>query len=155
MRVAPTLEGGLRIDADNPHDWLILEMICTDAANMPGKCLPDRLSAFMETDDDWDEFVTPELRDQFASQIVHVSKAISSAEKENDLTGSLFIQAADAETWYGAINQARLSLEAQFRLSNYTDEEEIDEEDTHILAAYVRNQFYSSMQSILLEYLIK
>lgn len=155
MRVAPTLEGGLRVDADNPADWLILEMICTDAANMPGSSLPERLAAYMDKNEDWDEYVTPELRDQFAAQIAHVSKAISSAEKTNDLTGSLFIPPKDADIWYGAVNQARLSLEAQYRLSNYVDDDEIDENDTHILAAYVRNQFYNSLQSIFLEYIMK
>lgn len=154
MLIAPTLDGGLRIDAETSSDWLVLEMICTDAANMPGKPLTDRLASHMETDEDWEQFVTPDLRNHFSDQIAHVSQSISSAEKDEDLVGSLYIQKADAETWFGAINQARLSLEAKFRFSNYHDESEIDPKDKHIRAALIRNHFYNSLQSLLLEYLM-
>lgn len=155
MRIAPTLDGGLRIDAESATDWLVLEMICTDAANLPGKPLTERLAAFMKTDDDWKEFVTPDIQNTFNEQITHVSKALCIAEKDQDLIGSLYIKKEEADTWFGAINQARLSLEAQYRLSAYDGDEEIDPTQTHIKSAQIRYEFYNSLQTLLLEYLMQ
>ncbi|MEO1856043.1 MAG: DUF2017 family protein [Rubritalea sp.] len=158
MRVAPTLDRSLRIDAENATDWLVLEMICTDASQMPDEPLADKLALFMAADEDWTELITPELADQFSSQIIHVSRAISTAEKAQDLTGSLFIKPEEANTWFGAINQARLSLEERFEVSKYDDladdEQSIEFEDPSLKAAIIRYHFYTSLQSILLEYIL-
>ncbi len=158
MRVAPTLDRSLRIDAENATDWLVLEMICTDASQMPDEPLADKLALYMAADEDWAELITPELADQFSSQIIHVSRSISTAEKALDLTGSLFIKAEDANTWFGAINQARLSLEERFEISKFDDlteeEDNIEFEDPALKAAIIRYHFYTSLQSILLEYIL-
>ncbi len=158
MRVAPTLDRSLRIDAENATDWLVLEMICTDASQMPDEPLADKLALYMAADEDWTELITPELADQFSSQIIHVSRAISSADKSLNLTGSLFIKAEDASTWFGAINQARLSLEERFEVSKFDeladDESNLEFEDPALKAAIIRYHFYTSLQSILLEYIL-
>lgn len=155
MRIAPTLDGGLRIDAESDTDWLVLEMICTDASNLPGKPLTGRLSAFMKTDEDWDQFVTPELQNTFNDQITHISKSICLAEKDQNLVGSLYIKKSEADIWFGAINQARLSLEARYRLSAYDEDQQIDPNNTQIKSAQIRYEFYTTLQSLLLEYLME
>ncbi|MFC5051174.1 DUF2017 family protein [Rubritalea spongiae] len=157
MRVAPTLDKSLRIDAESPTDWLVLEMICTDASHMPDEPLADKLADFMAADEDWNELITPELSDQFNEQILHVSRAISTAEKGNDLTGSLFITSEEADIWFGALNQARLSLEERHEISQYEndiDEEALEYEDPSLKAAIIRYHFYTSLQSIMLDYIL-
>ena len=158
MRIAPTLEKGLRIDAETATDWLVLEMICTDASQMPDAPLADQLGDFMAADEDWSELITPELSDQFNEQIRHVSRAISIAEKDVELVGSLFILPEDADLWFGAINQARLSLEQRYSISKFDDLEEIDpslkDDNPNLLGAITRYHFYTRLQSIFLEYIL-
>lgn len=154
MRVAPTLDKSLRIDAENATDWLILEMICTDASQHPSGSLAHKFGNHMCADDDWEELITPELQDQFNQQITHISRAISSAEKADDLSGSVFISAEHADTWFGALNQARLSLEEQYNLSQYEEVEDIDPSMPHCRAAMIRSHFYGSLQSLLLEFIL-
>lgn len=156
MRVAPTLDRSLRVDAESASDWLVLEMICTDACQMPEQPLADRLAAFMSGDEDWIELITPELADQFSEQVLHVSRAISSAPKCDAQTGSVFIKVEDADIWFGAINQARLSLEERYSVSRYDDQAEtlLTQQQPEIKAAVIRYQFYTSMQSIMLEYIL-
>ncbi|WP_018970211.1 hypothetical protein [Rubritalea marina] len=159
MTVAPTLDKGLRIDVDSATDWQVLDMICTDASLKAGSSLAESLGGFMEDDEDWAELMTPELDDQFNAQVAHVSKTISSAKKENDLTGSVSISREDADIWFGAINQARIALEERFHLSQLEEEFEdgIDPEnidDPALLAAVIRYDFYSRIQTIMLDYIL-
>lgn len=155
--MAPTLEGGLRIDADSLTDWMILELICADATSLPGPPLYDQLSSRMEQDDDWKEFVVPDIVNQFNDQITCVSRAISSAPRDEDHAGSIFIKEEDAIAWYGAVNQARLSLEKQHSLSKLEEiisEEDLENLNPNVRAAVIRNHFYNSIQSLLLDYVM-
>jgi len=124
---------------------------------MPDEPLADKLALYMAADEDWAELITPELSDQFSSQIIHVSRSISTADKALDLTGSLFIKAEDASIWFGAINQARLSLEERFEVSQFedlADQDSLEFEDPALKSAIIRYHFYTSLQSILLEYIL-
>lgn len=159
MTVAPTLDKGLRIDVDSATDWQVLDMICTDATLQNGPSLAESLGGFMEDDEDWSELMTPELGEQFNEQVTHVSKAISSAKKENDLTGSVSISHDEADIWFGAINQARISLESRFQLSKLEEEFEDgiqadDIKDPALLSAIIRYDFYSRIQNIMLDYIL-
>eukprot|EP00112_Aurelia_sp_Birch-Aquarium-sp1_P004303 Seg14856.2 transcript_id=Seg14856.2/GoldUCD/mRNA.D3Y31 product="hypothetical protein" protein_id=Seg14856.2/GoldUCD/D3Y31 len=157
MTIPPTLEGGLRIDADSLNDWMLLELICTDAANLPGAPLYDRLSSQMEKDEDWEEFVEPDIKNQFSEQITYVSRAISSAPRDEEHAGSVHITKDDAMQWYGALNQARMSLEHQHDLSKVVDavdEEDIDQLEPHLQGALIRGRFYTTAQSLLLDYVL-
>ncbi len=157
MKMAPTLEGGLRIDADSLTDWMILELICADASRLPGPPLYDQLSSRMEQDDDWKEFVVPDIVTQFQDQITHISRAISSAPKDEEHSGSLFIHKDDSMIWYGAVNQARLSLEKQYDLSMHEileTEKALDDLEPELRSAVIRNQFYCAIQSALLDYVL-
>ena len=87
MKLAPTLQGGLRIDADGAEDWIVLDAICADATALPGPPLYDQVSEHMPDDADWEEFVAPDIRSQFSDQIAHVSRAISSAQRDENQMG--------------------------------------------------------------------
>lgn len=158
MKLAPTLQGGLRIDADSLEDWMVLDVICADASNLPGAPLYERLSEKMPKDPDWEEFVAPDIRSQFSDQITHVSRAISSASMDESHAGSIFISKEDAEVWYGAINQARMTLEQQFQISEmdeFVDLDELGELSEEKRSAVIRGHFYSTFQSLLLEYVLE
>lgn len=158
MKLAPTLQGGLRIDADSLEDWMVLDAICADASNLPGAPLYERLSEKMPKDPDWEEFVAPDIRSQFSDQITHVSRAISSASMDESHAGSIFISKEDAEVWYGAINQARMTLEQQFQISEmdeFVDLDELGELTEEKRSAVIRGHFYSTFQSLLLEYVLE
>ena len=155
--MAPTLDGGLRIDADSLTDWMILELICADATSLPGPPLYDQLASKMEQNDDWKEFVVPDIVTQFEEQITHISRAISSAPRDEEHAGSIFITKEDAIIWYGAVNQARLSLEQQHGISKLEDiltEKDLEALDSDVRAAVIRGHFYTSIQSLLLEYVL-
>jgi len=157
MDATPTLNGGLRIDADSLHDWMILELICADATSLPGAPLYDRLSSEMEKDEDWEEFVVPDIKSQFSEQIAYVSRAISAAARDEDHAGSVFITKDDALIWYGALNQARISLEHQYELSKLLQSmtpEVLESLDIEIHAALIRGQFYGETQNMLLDYVL-
>jgi hypothetical protein len=158
MKIAPTLKGGLRIDADSLEDWMVLDAICADAATLPGAPLYERLSEKMVTDSDWEEFVAPDIRSQFSDQITHVSRAISSAPMDEDQAGSIFISSEDAPIWYGAINQARMTLEHIFQISeiaDFVDLDELGDIGAEKRSALIRSHFYSYFQCILLEYVLE
>ena len=157
MKLAPTLQGGLRIDADTVEDWMVLDAICADAASLPGVPLYDRLSEKMPKDADWEEFVVPEIRSQFSDQVTHVSRALSAAARDEDQVGCVFISKEDAPIWYGAVNQARMTLEHVYKLSDLGEFEELEELGDlgdERLSAVVRSHFYSTFQSLLLEYVL-
>lgn len=157
MRLAPTLKGGLRIDADSLDDWMVLNAICSDAASLPGPPLYDRLSEKMPKDPDWDEFVAPDIRSQFSDQIDHVATAISSAPRNEEHAGSIFISKEDAHIWYGALNQARMTLEKMYHLGELADFISLDDLGDigdEKRSAVIRGHFYSTFQCLLLEYVL-
>jgi len=121
MTMAPTLEGGLRIDADSLSDWMILELICADATNLPGPPLYDHISSRMEQNDDWKEFVVPDIVTQFDEQVTFVSR-----EKQYDLS----------------------------KIDEIENEKDLDALDNDTRAAVIRNHFYTSIQSLLLEFVM-
>lgn len=157
MTIAPTLEGGLRIDAGSLADWTILEFICTDANNLPGAPLYDRISSKMVKNDDWNEFVVPDIVTQFDEQVSFVSRAIASTPRDEEHTGSIMITKDDAMKWYGTVNQARLSLEQRHHLSTVEEiitDEDLDALGPDIRSAVIRNHFYTAIQSLLLEFVL-
>ncbi|RYD33422.1 MAG: hypothetical protein EOP87_11020, partial [Verrucomicrobiaceae bacterium] len=61
MKVAPTLEGGLRIDAEDLGDWEILHAILHDARRGDAD-LAGNLGALISEEagaEDWRDFVVP------------------------------------------------------------------------------------------------
>ncbi|MBK1883174.1 hypothetical protein JIN85_12160 [Luteolibacter pohnpeiensis] len=148
----PTLEGGLRLEAESEVDWQILYAIPHDAA---GTDLASRLGDLVTDDslaEDWNDFVVPDLKSQFDNQIEHVSDAIreahASAEGER---GTISIKPAESSIWYGVLNQARLSLEEMHHFGN-RDQVDLTGQDPNRRTAFFRSQFYCALQSEMLRH---
>ncbi len=151
MNVIPTLDGGLRLEIEEASDWQALMAISLDAE----RDLASDLSELMDVEAMWEEIVVPELQEHFTSQIDTVTKAIREAKK-TEIAGKdteLHIQKGDAETWYGALNQARLALEDRYQFGAMTEEafEKIPDPQRQ---AYFRERFYCHLQSVLIEYVM-
>jgi len=156
MNVIPTLEGGLRIDAECDVDWRLLLAVVEDATSGE-KDLAARLGIQMDDDphaEDWQEYVVPDLRDGFQDQLDQVAAAILNARNSaTDDGGSLWIHRKDGMLWFGALNQARLALEDRYQFGPRTDFDAA-EFDEFQRSAFMRSRFYQVVQSLLLDYVI-
>ncbi len=158
MKAMPTLDGGLRIDAENSNDWAVLRSIIADAGATNGVDLASRLGALISEEagaEDWEEYIVPDLREGFQDDLAQIGASIESAIFEVDGgPGPVWISRADAFAWYSALNQARLSLEEIFRfgpggtidLSSLTPAKR---------AAYIRTRFYGTIQELLLDHVMR
>ena len=152
MKVAPTLKGGLRIDVETPVDWMVLRCIPHDA-RAGGLDLADRVAAPMADDDgaeDWQDFVLPDLREGFNTQLAAIEATIEAAGSDDE-PGEVFILKEEAELWYGGLNQARLALEERYKLSDAA----LPDMTPGKRSAWFRSQFYLHVQSLLLDHVMK
>lgn len=150
MKAAPTLDGRIRIDIESKLDWMIMQAIPYDA-RAAGVDLADRLGDALEDDasvPDWEEFVLPELRQGFNRQLEYIEGVLASLDEEK--TEPVFIVKEDAEYWYGGLNQARLALEERYHFLDEDPEEMTPGKRT----AWFRSQFYLTLQSLLLDYVM-
>lgn len=154
MKVAPTLEGGLRIDPETAEDWHVLRAILNDA-NSHDTDLATRLGG-MVTDEriaeDWRELVVPDLRESFADDLNQIQVAIESAAAfPKDGACPIWITRDDAFSWYSALNQARLALEETY---GFGPDPESDPSNLQPVQheALLRSQFYCALQSFLLHH---
>lgn len=156
MKIAPTLEGGLRIDAEDAADWHLLSSIADDAVDSPTR-LADRLGSLVSDPDvagDWREFIVPELHDGFQSDVARIAALVENARVSADNgPGSLRITREEGLLWYGVLNQARLAIEERHR---FGPGESIDPATLPPLsrAAFFRTRFYCAIQSILLDHVM-
>ena len=151
MKAAPTLDGRIRIDIESKLDWMIMQAIPHDA-RMTGVDLADRLGDVLEDDgsvSDWEEFVLPDLRVTFNSQLEGIERVLAALDEEE--TEPIFIVKEEADTWYGGLNQARLALEDRYHF----EEEQPEEMSPGKRTAWFRSQFYQTLQSLLLEFLMR
>ena len=152
MRIAPTLQGGLRIDIESLLDWASLEFIAIDAAKLEGS-LPQSLGSKMKMDDDWKELILPDLQQSFDHQVQSVNREIKLARSENAEQGEIHITSENLEPWYGALNQARIALENEHQISQYNDIKELEEVlEDDIQVAFIKYHFYTVLQEHLLEH---
>jgi len=157
MKVMPTLEGGLRIDAEEASDWELLCLIVEDAAGCDVD-LASRLGGLIGEDAggaDWEDYVVPDLREEFQDQVAQIGAAVEAAtfHAQGGL-GHIWITREDAAAWYSALNQARLALEERFRFG--PDETGmVRGMEPECQAAYIRSRFYCEIQSLMLEYVMK
>ena len=157
MTVMPTLEGGLRIDAEDASDWELLRSIIVDA-NCCKTDLADRLGSLMGKDvggEDWEELVVPDLREGFQDELAEIGALIESAIfNATSGPGPLWITPGDAFPWYSSLNQARLALEETYHFG--------PSETIHLAglpvahrSAFIRSQFYCAVQSLLLDHVMR
>ena len=153
MIVLPTLNGGIKLVVESEKDWEYLKSISDDAA----KDFSKRFSLLMDEDSMWDEIVEPELKDQFSSQVKFVKKQVelayvNSVEDFEEELPEILMTKEEAELWYGALNQARLSFEGRYRKEIKKLRETGDLEDDNVVQAIFRNQFYFGIQSEILKH---
>ena len=154
MKIAPTIEGGLRIDPENNIDWHLLRSIMLDA-NVSHKDLAARLGEMIsnrEIAEDWQDIVVPDLRESFSDDLHHVYAAIETAAafpKDNETP--IWITRADAHKWYSALNQARLELEEMY---HFGQDPESDPKNLKPVRhdALLRSRFYCGLQSVILDH---
>jgi hypothetical protein len=157
MTVLPTLEGGLRIDTDDASDWELLRSIISDA-NGCQTDLASRLGGLMSEEagsEDWEELVVPDLREGFQDELAEIGALIEAAiYQAANGPGPIWITPNDAYPWYSALNQARLALE---ELYHFGPGETIDPESMSPVqqAAFIRSDFYSEIQSLLLRHVLR
>jgi hypothetical protein len=148
MTIAPTLSGGLKLVPEEEQDWLILLQIADDGDGN----LAQQFSDLMDDDSMWEDIVVPELEVEFSEQRRKVVAAILQArEAEGD---GVLVEKADAEAWYGALNQARLAMEAKYHFGPRELRDPSELEESEARSAYFRNEFYCTVQSLLLEYVM-
>jgi hypothetical protein len=151
MRIAPTLEGGLRLDVETSFDWMLLRCIPADARGSSSE-LADRLNELMAEDPaagDWREYVLPDLRAQFDGQISLIEEALKSPDDE---PAEIVIHRADGDRWYGALNQARLALDARY---HFSEDEDPDTLTPGKRTAWFRYNWYQQIQSLLLRFVLR
>jgi hypothetical protein len=64
----------------------------------------------------------------------------------------IYITSKDVDRWYGAINQARLALQAQYHLDAL---ESFDDAPEIVLQAYFRDRFYVFLLGMFLEHVMR
>jgi hypothetical protein len=157
MKAMPTLEGGLRIDAEDLNDWAILRSIIGDA-NGCAIDLAKRLGGLIREEagaEDWQEYVVPDLREAFQDELAQVGAAIeSAAHQANGGPGPLWITRDDVFQWYSALNQARLALEERFEFGP-SENIELKGLKLERRAGFTRSKFYCAIQGLLLEHVMK
>ena len=156
MKVAPTLDSGLKIEAEVPGDWDVLRCILSDAC--AGETdLASRLAQGIEEPEaaeDWENYVVPELREKFGGQLFKVERAIESAAAEfSGQPGTIYIPPEDLFSWYGALNQARLGLEARYGFGPVT-QPDLTAMSIGRRSGFLRGRFYTAVQSIMLDHLM-
>ncbi len=157
MTVMPTLEGGLRIDAEEADDWELLRAIIIDAHACETD-LASRLGGLMSGDaaaEDWEELIVPDLREEFQDGLAEIGASIEAAIFNADNgPGPIWISRENAFPWYSSLNQARLALE---EVHHFGTEEEADIKSMSPLqkAAFIRSGFYSDIQSLLLRHVLR
>jgi hypothetical protein len=151
-----TLEGGLRLDAEDDDDWDLLNRISNDASSCD-EGLAQRLGNLVsdkEVAADWQEFVVPDLEEGFVSAVQHVSNAVTSARYDaGGGAGPLWITREDAMQWYSALNQARISLEETYHFGP-SEKINFTSLPAKQRSAFIRSQFYCAVQSLLLEHVM-
>ena len=150
MKILPTLEGGLCIIPESEIDWDELQLICSDDDRPT--YLAESLADLMDEDSEWGEYVVPDLEEGFRNQTQFVDATIKRARQNKE--PAIFIPPAEAELWYGAINQVRLSLQVSYDVEELDEAGDVDEMESELKSAYFRNRFYLLMQSMLLEFVM-
>ena len=152
------MEGGLRVDLEEPTDWLLLRHLIDDACQREQSLAQELGDQILEPEisEDWMEFVVPDLEEQFATSLEKVREVMAKAVEDYDGgCGSLWITRDLGYDWYSSFNQARLSIEARYTFGAATKEEALKSGDPAKQSAYYRSQFYGAVQGLLLEHVLE
>lgn len=99
-------------------------------------------------DEDWHEYIEPELRKLFKSHTDIAAADIATMDRQGDLF-TLTISLANARAWIHTLNQARLALAARHGLTE-ADTEGRNRLDGEKGFAVMQIDFYAMLLSLLL-----
>lgn len=151
------MEGGLRVDIQDPTDWLMLRQLLEDALDREvglAQALGEGVGE-PEILEDWREFVLPELEQEFTGAVARVGTVLTTAAQQCEgPTGCLWITREDGFHWYSTLNQARLAIEERYRFGDRARDDLELLDDTARQSAWYRSQFYSALQGLLLQHVL-
>jgi hypothetical protein len=101
-------------------------------------------------EEDWKDYVTPELRELFQSSMEIVREDLSTfPSDEPAMEYSLHIPVKHLKAWINAMNQARLALAARYNVTERDMEAEPQENNARALALF-QIHFYGILQEYFL-----
>ena len=143
------MDGRLKVAIDNENDFAFFAELLQDAMGDSGaQCITEQIVR-NETDEDWEEFVKPDLLIQFKQEILNVSETLSAAQEEE--LKEFFIENDTAQDLYSTLNQARLNIENVYKLSELP--EDLDGLTLPMQEASAKYELYTQIQSIILQVL--
>lgn len=151
------MEGGLRVDLQDPTDWLLLRHLLEDARDRElglAQSLAEGVGE-QELVEDWRELVLPELEREFSGAVKRVHEVVARAAAQCEATsGLLWITREDGFHWYSTLNQARLAIEMRYRFGERSHDDLALSADPSRQSAWHRSQFYSALQGLLLQHVL-
>jgi hypothetical protein len=107
-----------------------------------------------EADEDWREYVEPDLRELFLDAVSVVQEDLSQlAAEDSDGAHSLRVPVKHLEAWIHALKQARLALAARHGFTERELEREIPSEGGASALALFQIHFYGLLQEFFLRQL--
>jgi hypothetical protein len=107
-----------------------------------------------ECDEDWKNYVEPDLRDMFRSSQEVVQTALKNfPPKKSADSYTLHIPVKHLEAWIHTLNQARLALSARFGFTEHDMEDAIPIEGDQRALALFQVHFYGFLQECFLRQL--
>lgn len=98
-----------------------------------------------EVFEEWQEWVKPDLQEEFRGQLDSVKKAL------REQPSKLRIEVEHFDLWYGALNQARLVLHMRHQFAGVDDVGEVMSWDEGKREAFMRFQYALALQGALLD----
>jgi len=161
LKVRITDDGSLILSHLGALERAALEAIPELAASLPQpfwKRPPSIASDNQALLDDWYAYVSPDIesahrqQSEFVKRTLALLKEQQATNPSSDTPASIRITSKDFDRWYGALNQARLSLESQFQFGQNAHQiGEFIQWSPDKLSRYLQSQFYQAIQIDLLE----
>lgn len=166
---------GLLFRIETPGEWQLMLSMPYDAKGEEPGWLTKRFGVLMD-DEDWDDFLAPELAQRFTDEIEKVKKVIeeafaaarplldafkSAAEKEYEENvdeeeevdlGQIYFPKRQLLPFYSVCNQARLFLNGRWKLTGREEDfMEALSEEPELAWAIFRDRLFCNLQSSILQ----
>ena len=150
MNVAPILKGGIRIDIESINDWLLFDLMILDTTSKKHS-ITDTICEKLKDNEDWNEFVVPDLNEHFNDQVGRVKKQLREERSKCSDSGEIHINKENGADWYGTLNQARIQLEKQFSLHDLNEDDLETECTVEQRTAYLIGRFFTFLQQMIMD----
>jgi len=150
MQFGPTVDGRIKISLESQTDYYFFAELVRDAAgDEQAKALADQVGKHTD-DEDWDEYVKPELIQGYREDLYAVVSSVGQYQEEG--LEEFFIDDEVARVWYSTLNQARLRLEVEHKISEVPYEITPEECGEELFLALVKSEHYLKLQSMILDH---